>query len=751
LGGKYIVVGTVTVSANSSLQHNGLYVLPGGRVTGPGGLGNVNGGVSVYQQDGTIDTAVYSMFDGYVYFASGTYGSAQFSFTTNFAKGIRFGPGATTIAGDIYLPALTVGSTMQNNLYGPSLVLKKSFKVDNLSNFAWNAGTGTIALAGTGAQNMQFPSGPLEPIVSSNTSSSGVTLMSSFSTPGLTLNAAALASSATMYFAGKSTFTVSTFTVTGDATHLAVLKSTASGTAWYLNNTSANSVTYAYVQDSSATNKTIFCSNCVDGGNNTNWNFGTGMTFTWTGAVNTDFGTGGNWSTGAVPRAVDDIVIASVTNNCVLDQNRTVNSVTTNAGAIFRLNNFNLTVSTYVVNSGTITATGTEQISLGGNWDNTSGTFNAASSTVTFNGATGVQLIKTGGTSAGKRFANLYYNGTSTAQVSGSDVYVSSNFSIGSAAVLFDDSVENRNFTILGDVFYSTGTLDLGTSTWTISGSAYYGRGFLLAFRIFSTIEFNGIGKSITLAPNWQTYIANGVIFSGSTTLNTSPGFGAVVTKLTASGTLTVSAGSSIIPVSMFVLPGGRITGGGSIAIAAAPTSISQQDGTIDISTYSATDGPVYFTSATYDMGAFIFGGTFHKGMQFGAGTTRINGNFTVTPLTAGTTMQNNLYGPTLVFAKNFTTAGPLSNFSWRAGTGTVILAGSAGQTMQFPSGPLEPIVSSNTSSGGVTFISTFTTPSITLNSAALGSSATMYFAGNSTFTVSTFTMTGSAGNMVVL
>ena len=70
--------------------------------------------------------------------------------------------------------------------------------------------------------------------------------------------------------------------------------------------------------------------------------------------------------------------------------------------AALDLNNFNLTVSSYVTIVGTLTARGGEQINVGGNWDNTNGWFNAAQSTVTFNGTSGIQQLISGGTKIGR-------------------------------------------------------------------------------------------------------------------------------------------------------------------------------------------------------------------------------------------------------------------------------------------------------------------------------------------------------------
>ena len=65
---------------------------------------------------------------------------------------------------------------------------------------------------------------------------------------------------------------------------------------------------------------------------------------TWTGSTDTDYGTAGNWDTGSVPTSSDDVVIADVTNNCVLDGTRSVNSFTVLSGGDFNGNTEMLTV-----------------------------------------------------------------------------------------------------------------------------------------------------------------------------------------------------------------------------------------------------------------------------------------------------------------------------------------------------------------------------------------------------------------------
>ena len=67
-------------------------------------------------------------------------------------------------------------------------------------------------------------------------------------------------------------------------------------------------------------------------------------TVTWDGSSSTDYGTAANWDTGSVPTSSDDVIIADVTNNCVLDGSRSVNSFKVESGGDFNGNTEMLTV-----------------------------------------------------------------------------------------------------------------------------------------------------------------------------------------------------------------------------------------------------------------------------------------------------------------------------------------------------------------------------------------------------------------------
>ena len=68
--------------------------------------------------------------------------------------------------------------------------------------------------------------------------------------------------------------------------------------------------------------------------------------YTWNGSVDTDFATASNWTPSGVPTSADDITISNVTNDPVLDGNRTVNQLTLNSGGLFDFGGYTLTVTT---------------------------------------------------------------------------------------------------------------------------------------------------------------------------------------------------------------------------------------------------------------------------------------------------------------------------------------------------------------------------------------------------------------------
>src|SRR5262249_46223148 len=80
------------------------------------------------------------------------------------------------------------------------------------------------------------------------------------------------------------------------------------------------------------------------------------------------------------------------------------------------------------------------------------------------------------------------------------------------------------------------------------------------------------------------------------------------------------------------------------------------------------------------------------------------------------------------------------------AATSTINFAGSGAQNINSNGQSFGVVVSSNVSSSGLTFVSSFTATQLRVNTSALSSGATMYFASNSTCTIGNFNLNGAVG-----
>jgi hypothetical protein len=104
----------------------------------------------------------------------------------------------------------------------------------------------------------------------------------------------------------------------------------------------------------------------------------TGNTFTWTGAVSTDWFNAGNWDRGTVPGAIDDVVLVPMTNQPVLSSNSAgVNNLTSTTGSILDLNGFVLVVNGSANVAGSINGAGSAGVALTGTGQLVRGTINA--------------------------------------------------------------------------------------------------------------------------------------------------------------------------------------------------------------------------------------------------------------------------------------------------------------------------------------------------------------------------------------
>lgn len=169
--------------------------------------------------------------------------------------------------------------------------------------------------------------------------------------------------------------------------------------AWKLNVPSpfAGSVNYVSVTNSDASSAaTIAAYDSIDLGGNTNWSFASvGQTNTWTGSSSTSWGVAGNWDLGRLPVGTD--VIRIWTNNSpvrwpVLSDHTAVPVLLLGQNAQLSLGTKNLTVSSNIVMTGTLIASGTETVTLLGAANLNGGVLVASSSTVVVGGA-GAQAL----------------------------------------------------------------------------------------------------------------------------------------------------------------------------------------------------------------------------------------------------------------------------------------------------------------------------------------------------------------------
>jgi hypothetical protein len=138
---------------------------------------------------------------------------------------------------------------------------------------------------------------------------------------------------------------------------------------------------------------------------------------------------------------------------------------------------------------------------------------------------------------------------------------------------------------------------------------------------------------------------------------------------------------------------------------------------------------------------------SFGAGFTF-AGSTMTVANSALLSTTGGITISS---GSLVANKSNIIVGGNWSNpgGTFTAGTSTVTFNGSAAQTVNNRGQSFSILIDSNTSSGGVTFSSSFTAVGLIINGAGLASAATAYFNAGSTYTITGLTLLGSSGKTV--
>ncbi|MBA7524333.1 hypothetical protein ES705_16470 [subsurface metagenome] len=297
-------------------------------------------------------------------------------------------------------------------------------------------------------------------------------------------------------------------TITGVTGHLnfenITLGSNINGTTWYLNLQGTQDVHHVDVRDSNADDgNTIYAGCSTDSGNNTNWIFDDSI-LTWDGSESTDWNTAANWNFNIVPLSTHTVIIPDGTPyDPQLTSNVIISSITIETDGQLSLNEKNITVTSDVYLHGSLICAAGEQITVGGNWDSSAGTFNYNTSTVDLTGTGNLKTPTTGGAYA-PRFYNLKVATTTKETTLLSHVAVADTLTIGDG-------------TVTGPSFYfsliknSETPLNLGNATITLNRIVYrpsngtvtvtggnYGTLNLLLFPTASGATFD-LGGSVTV------------------------------------------------------------------------------------------------------------------------------------------------------------------------------------------------------------------------------------------------------------
>ncbi|CAF0728610.1 unnamed protein product [Rotaria sordida] len=328
-------------------------------------------------------------------------------------------------------------------------------------------------------------------------------------------------------------------------------------------------------------------------------------TGTWKGSVSTDWFDSGNWCLGGgIPTSVIDVVIP--------------NEATTNFDPI--INAANAVCRTISLNtSGILTISGTRNLDVYGDWDN-SGIFNYNASTVTFKGASTANI---GGFTDPQEFNNLKVDkGTNatpildlngnvtvygalqptngTIRVSGGDLTLSSATTIASTsgvAVAGGNLVAGSlGFTNNGAFSVSSGNAAVGSLT-NNSGSTYLTTGGVttVASNVANTgSTVNASGGSVTVSGAWSNTSSSLVLYTGSTI--------AVVGNYSSTGS-TVNANSATVSIggnytntsSTLALGGAVVTVAGNMVNATG--TVNQTAGSLTLNTI----GGSYNSNAVLD------------------------------------------------------------------------------------------------------------------------------------------------------
>lgn len=400
-----------------------------------------------------------------------------------------------------------------------------------------------------------------------------------------------VAGSTLTFTSGQSFGVAGTLTLTGASANLITIQSSAAAT-FTLNNTVAQTVSFVRVSNSVAGATGITASNSIAlTDNNTNWNFGA---ISWTGATNTNANLASNWATGVTPGQYDSAMVPIVTNQPVQTAAMSLRGLTVQAGASWSNGGQNLTISTSLSNSGTLTYTGAGTLSLGGGITTVGGTFVYSGGAVDLH----PQL---------STYNNLTVSGgTITAAVSGRTVSGTT-------------SVTGGTFVIPVAVAFNSGTVfSVGAAGTLQTSGTINAAGFTSAGSITNS-GLNAINASASVS-------ISGAFGTPANNTLTMTGNGATLDSVPTLGSLAVNSAGTVTNNAALTLAGNLALTAGTFAL-----------GTTDLSVAGNVTRGAGSISSTGTTGTITLNGSAAQGVNFTASTIP---NLTVSN-TAGVILTN--------------------------------------------------------------------------------------------------------------
>jgi hypothetical protein len=286
-----------------------------------------------------------------------------------------------------------------------------------------------------------------------------------------------------------------------------------------------------------------------------------------------------------------------------------------------------------------------------------------------------------------------------------------------------DNATNDYAILVSANVTLDNKQVSMGDNTWTVGGN-WDAQDVTTFSENISTITLTGVSKTFLGKTSGNIYSL--IVNSGaSVTLNNSVTF---TRNVVVAGTITVAGGTNFGAGSdtadLQVTSSGVVGGAGQVYFGWGNSSISQMDGIISVSVLNMGSGHSggawnTFAPGRYDSPSVVFYNDWVASLtlQLLSGTYTFTGDVDFRDYTSPIVVDNSANNPNLVFRKNLTILNYGNGLIWTKGTGTITFATNTAQTAIFLGKSVENIISSNTSSNGLTFTSSFTAQSFTVNS----------------------------------